>query len=187
MFKKKPKPHSASAVAPADGEAAAPKKKPSKKMLLIAAVGAVVVLGGGGAAGFLLLGGGEAEATEAAAVAPTDPDAEPFGTVSNGPAGTTYYTLPMTATNMNTADGRQQHMRLRVTLELADPATVALLEPNAPRLRDMLLTFQRELRPEDLQGSQGVYQLRQEIQRRVNLVIAPAQVRSVLIQEMLIQ
>ena len=43
-----------------------------------------------------------------------------------------------------------------------------------------------ELRPEDLQGSQGSYQLRMEILRRVNLVIAPAKVNAVLIEEMLI-
>jgi flagellar FliL protein len=50
----------------------------------------------------------------------------------------------------------------------------------------MFQTFLRELRPEDLSGSAGSYQLRMEIQRRVNLVIAPAKVNSVLIQEMLI-
>ena len=42
------------------------------------------------------------------------------------------------------------------------------------------------LRPEDLSGSQGSYQLRLEILRRVNLVIAPAKVNAVLIEEMLI-
>ena len=45
---------------------------------------------------------------------------------------------------------------------------------NMPRLQDMFQTFLRELRPEDLSGSQGSYQLRMEILRRVNLVIAPS-------------
>ena len=44
----------------------------------------------------------------------------------------------------------------------------------------------RELRPEDMSGSQGNYELRMEFQRRINLVIAPAKVNSVLIEEMLI-
>jgi flagellar FliL protein len=39
---------------------------------------------------------------------------------------------------------------------------------------------------EDLQGSQGSYQVRMEILRRVNLILAPARVNSVLIEEMLI-
>ena len=50
----------------------------------------------------------------------------------------------------------------------------------------MFQSFLRELRPEDLAGSQGSYELRTEIQRRVNLVIAPAKINSVLIEEMLI-
>ena len=50
----------------------------------------------------------------------------------------------------------------------------------------MFQGFLRELRPEDLSGSAGSYQLRMEILRRVNLVIAPAKINAVLIQEMLI-
>jgi flagellar protein FliL len=42
------------------------------------------------------------------------------------------------------------------------------------------------LRPEDMAGSQGNYQLRLEILRRVNLVMAPHKVNAVLIEEMLI-
>jgi len=61
-----------------------------------------------------------------------------------------------------------------------------VLNENSPRIQDMFQTFLRELRPEDLNGSQGSYQLRMEIQRRVNLVIAPAKINSVLIEEMLI-
>jgi flagellar FliL protein len=55
-----------------------------------------------------------------------------------------------------------------------------------PRLQDMFQSFLRELRPEDLSGSQGSYQLRMEILRRVNLVMAPAHAKAVLIEEMLI-
>ena len=55
-----------------------------------------------------------------------------------------------------------------------------------PRVEDMLQTFLRELRPEDLSGSQGTFRLRQEIQRRVNLMIAPAKVNTVLFGDVLI-
>jgi flagellar FliL protein len=50
----------------------------------------------------------------------------------------------------------------------------------------MLQVFLRELRPEDLAGSQGGYLLRQEILRRVNLVIAPSRANAVLIEEQLV-
>ena len=94
--------------------------------------------------------------------------------------------MPNVVVNMQTADGRATFLKLKLTLEVPDQATVDLLEPNMPRLQDMFQTFLRELRPEDLQGSQGSYQLRMEIQRRVNLVIAPSKVNAVLIEEMLI-
>lgn len=208
MFKKKPKPQAvAETPAPAiDGEdgAAPAKKKLPLKLIIIGGVAAVVVLGGGGTAAMLLLGGGGGEAHAQAGHAPRPAAAHggggegghgggeggagaTFGTVSEGPQGVTYYTLPDILADIQSSDGRPQHLKLKLTLELSDPTVADALEPNGPRLRDMFNSFLRELRPEDLQGSQGTYQLRQEIQRRVNLVIAPRQVNSVLIQEMLIQ
>jgi len=88
--------------------------------------------------------------------------------------------------NMQAADGRPTYLKLKLTLEVPDQETADAIEPAMPRLQDMFQSFLRELRPEDLQGSQGSYQLRTEILRRVNLVIAPAKVNAVLIEEMLI-
>jgi flagellar FliL protein len=88
--------------------------------------------------------------------------------------------------NMQAGDGRPTYLKLKVTLEAPDQETADLIQPAMPRLQDMFQTFLRELRPEDLQGSQGSYQLKGEILRRVNMVIAPAKVKSVLIEEMLI-
>ena len=51
----------------------------------------------------------------------------------------------------------------------------------------MFQTFLREIRAEEVNGSEGTYALRGEIQRRVNLIIAPAKINAVLIQEMLVQ
>ena len=181
-----------------DGAAPAKKKLPLK-MLIIAGAAAVLVLGGGGAGAFMFLkpkpaaeagehgakpekkakkpkadhgGGGKAEAG-----APT---------VKEGPDGVVFYTLPDILVNMQAADGRPTYLKLKLTFELPDEEAVEVLNPNMPRLQDMFQTFLRELRPEDLQGSQGSYQLRMEILRRVNLVVAPTKVNAVLIEEMLI-
>jgi flagellar protein FliL len=106
--------------------------------------------------------------------------------VREGPDGVLFYTIPDVVVNMQTADGRPTFLKLKLTLELPDQAMVDELEPNMPRLQDMFQTFLRELRPEDLSGSQGSFQLRMEILRRVNLVIAPSKANAVLIEEMLI-
>ena len=61
------------------------------------------------------------------------------------------------------------------------------MQAEAPRLQDMYQGFLRELRPEDLAGSAGSHQLRQELLRRANLIAAPGHVDAVLIEEMLVQ
>jgi flagellar FliL protein len=174
-----------------DGEAGEGKKKLPLRLIIIGAVAAVLVLGGGGTAAVLLLG------HKPAATAKTPPkkeakkkgdkkDDKNGAQISEGPDGVVFYTPPDIVVNMQTADGRPTFLKLKLTLELPDSATADVLDENMPRLQDMFQTFLRELRPEDLSGSQGSYQLRMEIQRRVNLVIAPAKINTVLIEEMLI-
>ena len=174
-----------------DGEDAPAKKKIPLKFLIIGGVAAVLILGGGGTAGFMLLKPKPDEA-HAGKEKKKEKKGEKkegeklAGEVREGPDGILFYTMPNVVVNMQTADGRATFLKLKLTLEVPDQETVDLLEPNMPRLQDMFQTFLRELRPEDLQGSQGSYQLRMEIQRRVNLVIAPSKVNAVLIEEMLI-
>ena len=174
-----------------DGEGAPAKKKFTPKMMIIAGVAAALILGGGGTGAFFLLKPkpDEAHSGKKAEKKKEKGDkegAKMLGEVREGPDGILFYTMPNVVVNMQTADGRATFLKLKLTLEVPDQATVDLLEPNMPRLQDMFQTFLRELRPEDLQGSQGSYQLRMEIQRRVNLVIAPSKVNAVLIEEMLI-
>lgn len=185
----------------AEGEAPAKKKPP---MMIIIAAAAAVVLVGGGVTTFLLLkpkpeahgeaghekpkkkekkkeekgghgGGGEGAAPVAGAPV-----------IKEGPDGVVFYTLPDIVVNMQAADGKSTFLKLKLTFELPDEETAENLTPNLPRLQDMFQTFLRELRPEDLNGSQGSYQLRAELLRRVNLVAAPSKVNAVLIEEMLI-
>jgi flagellar FliL protein len=178
----------------AEGEAPA-KKKPPLMILIAAGVGALVVLGGGGTAAMLMLGGHKTDEAHAkkkeepkkeAAKGKDGKDAKD-NPITQGPDGVLFYNMPDLVANIQTADGRPTFLKLKLAFEVADQDSADAIQPNAPRLNDMFQTFLRELRPEDLSGSQGAYQLRMELQRRVNLVIAPAKINSVLIQEMLIQ
>jgi flagellar FliL protein len=176
------------------GEGGKPKKKLSMKVMLMAGAGALVVLGGGGGAAFIFLKPKpDAAHSGKAAKKPAKKGGEKgkkddrvAGQVTEGPDGVLFYTMPDVVVNMQTADGRPTFLKLKLTLELPDQSTVDALEPNMPRLQDMFQAFLRELRPEDLSGSQGSFQLRMEILRRVNLVIAPSRANAVLIEEMLI-
>jgi len=188
----------------AEGEAPAKKKPP---ILIIAIAAGVLVLGGGGAAAFFLMkpkpdaeagaehgkekkekkkekkeegGHGEKKEGEGAAAA------GPAPVIKEGPDGIYFYTLPDIVVNMQTADGKSTFLKLQLTFELPDEETGEVLTENLPRLQSMFQTFLRELRPEDLSGSQGTFMLQAELLRRVNLVAAPNKVNAVLIEGLLI-
>jgi len=187
----------------AEGEAPAKKGLPLK-MLIIAGVGALFLLGGGGAGlWFFVLQPKPDAATGEHGKAddhgkkkkkdnghgkgkPGEKD-EAGGMTREGPDGVTYYTMPDLVVNIQAADGRPTFLKLTLTFEMKDHEVAEMMPATAPRLKDMFQTFLRELRPEDLNGSQGSYQLRMEIQRRANLVLAPHKIDAVLIEEMLIQ
>ena len=200
----------------AEGETAAPKKKKLPLLFIIAPV-ALLVLGGGGAAAFFMMqpkpaaaegehgaeaekGGDGDKAAEGEHGKPEKKEekkgghgggggeADPaLGKIADGPDGVTFYTLPDMVMNIQSADGRPTFLKLKLTLEMHDASVATHLQEEMPRLQDMFTGFVRELRPEDLSGSAGTYQLRAEILRRVNLIAAPGKVDAVLIEEMLVQ
>ena len=182
----------------AEGEGAPGKKKPPM-LLIIGAAAAVVVLGGGAGAFFLLQpSSAEASGEEGHAAPPPaekggghggeeEGGGEGVGVIAAGPDGVTFYTLPDMVVNIQSADGRPTFLKLKLTLETSDPHLASTLQAEAPRLQDMFQGFLRELRPEDLAGSAGSHQRRQELLRRANLIAAPGHVDAVLIEEMLVQ
>jgi flagellar protein FliL len=195
----------------ADGEAAAApgkKKMPGKTLVLFIVLPAVLILGGGGAAAMMLLGPkdkGEAHASADGKAKKPKKDEKKKDDSSkgkgkdgkpdpnyNGPIviegdGVYFVTLPGMLINIAGADGRAAFLKLKLTLEAPDEEAVAAIEAHMPRVQDQFQGFLRELRMDDLAGSAGSYRLRLELLRRVNLAIAPAEVKSVLIEEMLVQ
>ena len=188
-----------------EGEAPAKKKLP---LLFIIAPVALLVLGGGGAAAFFMLqpkpaaaeaehgaepdkGGGHGEEKKGGGGhggGGEGGEADPaLGKIADGPDGVTFFTLPDMVVNIQSPDGRPTVMKLGVTLEMHDADLAYRLQSEMPRMQDMFQGFLRELRPEDIAGSAGQFQLRAEILRRVNLIAAPATVDAVLIEEMLVQ
>lgn len=193
----------------------APKKKKLPLLFIIAPV-ALLVLGGGGAGAFFMLqpkpaaaegehgeadkGDHGAEKKEGGHGAEkkkeggghggggAEGEADPaLGKISEGPDGITFYTLPDMVVNIQSPDGKPTFLKLTLTLEMHDAELATNLQGQMPRMQDMFQGFLRELRPEDIAGSAGTYQLRAEILRRVNLIAAPARVDAVLIEEMLVQ
>jgi flagellar FliL protein len=170
---KKPKPaEEAEAAAPAEGaEAAAAKPGRFKKLAVFGGIG-LVLLGG--------LGGGYwyfAHPKGDAADAPKS--AKPVAFVDIREMTVNLASEP----NLD----RQKVLKFRAALEVRDEKLVAEIKPLLPRVEDAFQVFVRELRPSDLDGSGGVYRLREELLRRVNMAVHPAKVDAVLFKDIILQ
>lgn len=175
------------------GDAGA-KPKSKKKLFIIAGAAAAVLLIGGGAF-FMMKGGKEGgEAHAEASGGHGQEKAEGHGANEGGEhgaavaAGAAYVDLPEMTVNLATVDReKQRYVRLSVALEVDEPKAAETIKPMMPRVLDSFQTHLRELRPDDIRGSSGVYRLKEELLRRVNTAVAPAKVDAVLFKEIVVQ
>lgn len=156
-----------------DGKARRPRSR--RRLLLPGAIGVAVLAAGAGA--YVYFGWPQAGGVAAA------PAPAPVREVK--PA--VFYELPDMTVNLTDTDRRPQYLRVRVALEVSDRATIAQITPLLPRVLDTFQVYLRELRLADLDGSAGIYRLKEELRRRINLAVYPAQVDDVLFKELLIQ
>ncbi|WGS01606.1 flagellar basal body-associated protein FliL [Bradyrhizobium sp. ISRA443] len=150
--------------------AAAPKK--GKLKLIIAAVGFLVIVGAG-AAGWFFFMRGHGDEQHAAAAPPKPPS---------------FVDVPDMLVNLVGAPGeRVQYLKLKLVLEVKEEKQAEAIKPSLPRVTDLFQTYMRELRPSDLNGSAGLFRLKEELTKRVNLALAPNHVNAVLFKEVVIQ
>lgn len=157
------------------GEAGGSSSK--KKLIIIGGAAAAVVLVGGGAA-FFLTGGTPAT--------PAVSDVAAVEAAASQPHAY-YFDLPMMILNLSTADGRPTFVKMEIALEVSDEKMLETIKPNLPRVLDAFQTYMRELRASDLQGSAGLFRLKEELQRRVNIAVYPARVDDVLFKNVIVQ
>ena len=98
-----------------------------------------------------------------------------------------FYDLPEMLVNLNTGGKQTNYLKIKVSLEVESEAMLAQLEALLPRVVDNFQVYLRELRVEDLNGSAGLYRLKEELLVRVNTAIKPHKVNDVLFREMLVQ
>ena len=157
----------------ADGEGAATEaaQPKSKLKLILIIVGAVAVVGGGGGGAYFTFFRHKEAKPEVAAVKP--------------PA---FFDMPEVLVNLsNTTGDRTQYLKVKIVLELPDSTMQPQVQNTMPRVMDAFQTYLRELRPSDLEGSAGLYRLKEELTRRVNVAIAPSRINAVLFKEIVVQ
>ena len=150
---------------------AAPK---GKLKLVIAAVGVIAILGGGVASWFLLFKSGPGGEAKQAEVHPAKPPS--------------FMDVPEMLVNLvGTPGERVQYLKVKVVLEVKEEKQVEAIKPTLPRVTDIFQTYLRELRASDLTGSVGLFRLKEELTKRVNVAVAPTPVTAVLFKEVVVQ
>ncbi len=98
-----------------------------------------------------------------------------------------FFDLPDFLVNLNSAGTKKpSFLKLTVSLQLEKQEDAARIQAVLPRILDNCQIYLRELRVEDLNGSGGIYRLREELLARVNAA-SPVKVDDVLFKEMLVQ
>ncbi|HUB46840.1 MAG TPA: flagellar basal body-associated FliL family protein [Acetobacteraceae bacterium] len=98
-----------------------------------------------------------------------------------------YIDLPEMVANLNGNPRRPSYIKLDARIEVASKEDEDRVRQAMPRLQDLFLTYMREMRPDELRGSAGLYRLREELIARADAAAAPARITDVLFTQMLIQ
>jgi len=156
-------------------EAAGVKAGGRRKTILMIGLPLLLLLGGGGTAAYVMGLVPPGNAADGAAEAALSADI-------------VFVDLPDLLINLN-GDGsrRMRFLKLATAVEVAGEEQAATVRQFVPRILDSFHMYLRAVRPEELEGSQGVYRIKEELLARTNEAIRPAQVRSVLIRELLVQ
>ena len=155
-----------------EGEAAPKKSFLSKKLIIMAAAALLVLGGGGGGAWFFFLG-------------KKPQDEKPAPVAVKPPA---FLDMPDVLVNLSSnSNGRAHYLKAKIVLEVADQKIADEIKPVLPRVLDSFQTYLREMRSSDLEGSAGLYRVRDELTRRVNLAVAPSRINAVLFKEIVVQ
>lgn len=164
------------------GEDESNRKLSPKKIILFVLLPLLLLVGAGAGAAIMLgmLGGEEPPAE-------VEPGAEAPVVEETPSAQAIFFEVPDLIVNLNTSGRKTAFLKIKIALEVSDPADVDVVNQNLPRIVDNFQVYLRELRVDDLQGSAGMYRLREELLRRVNLAVRPARVKDVLFKEMLVQ
>lgn len=95
--------------------------------------------------------------------------------------------VPDMVVNLNTSGRQRSYLKIVLKVELENAADQAKFETDMPRVVDQFQTYLRELRPDDLRGSTGLYRMKIELLNRVRAATPDIAVRDVLFQEMMMQ
>ncbi|MAI07888.1 MAG: flagellar basal body protein FliL [Magnetococcales bacterium] len=169
----------------AEGEEGA--KKGGSKLLIIILL-SVILIGGAGVGAFLFIGGDDDTApADAEATVEKGPELDENGKPIPPKPSAYFYEVPEILVNLASGGSATRYLKLKVNLEVKTEQDLTQLEYMMPRIVDDFQLYLRQLRVEDLNGSSGIYRLKEDLLMRANQAAAPLQISNVLFKEILVQ
>lgn len=89
---------------------------------------------------------------------------------------TIFYDLPEVDIQLRNNSGKEQVARIKISIELSKMEDISTIEALTSKLTDAIIAHTIELRPEEINDSEGLYWLREELLYRMNLISAPIKI-----------
>lgn len=98
--------------------------------------------------------------------------------------------IPMDEITVNLRQGVENTpswLKIKVTLEVHGKGNEEVVKNMLPKIVDIFQTYLKELRKSDLDGSFGIYKIKDEMMLRINTILYPAKIEEILFQDFMMQ
>ncbi len=98
-----------------------------------------------------------------------------------------FYDLPEINIQIKNAEGKREIAKIRLSIEIPTVENIKIIEGLMPQIADAVIAHTQELSEEELQGSDSLYYLKEELQYRINLITDPIKITNLNIKNFEIQ
>ncbi len=161
------------------------RKKLSGKKLVLFIILPLLLLGGGGAAAWYLLFSHD-DKGKIGATGEATADQQNADQVDDGKPPI-FYDMDEMLVNLASSGPKPNYLKLKLALELGTQEDQKKLEEVLPRIVDQFQVYLRGVRVDDLQGSEGLQRLREELLMRARMAGKPVKIRDVLFKTVQVQ
>ena len=98
--------------------------------------------------------------------------------------------VPIDEITVNLRQGVENNtswLKVRVTLEVIGKTNYDVVTKMMPKIMDIFQAYLKDLRKNDLDGSFGIYKIKDEMLLRINSILYPAKIEAILFQDFIMQ
>ena len=85
--------------------------------------------------------------------------------------------MPEVAVRLHNTAGKEQVAKIKLSIELSKIEDISTIESLSSKLTDTIIAHTIELMPEEIDDSEGLYWLKEELLYRLNLAAAPVKIK----------